>query len=390
MKWTQSDRINMAYSSVLSGMQHKAHSSQWTIIKRYGQPALLYLALYGATFSSQAINVNGYGFHPLGSVIPVLITTSSLNATPVTSSVAPRTFGLFTKMPSATSRSDCSAYTVLPNTLTSDGKYYGWELVPGSGIYGVIYDSSVTAFLDGYYPDPKTSVTVTWGSNGKVSYTSSHGAWGITHCYTSTPTSYTYKYTQGQNTISSGNIKYGIYIASGAAPLTKKYDFAFYIWKWFSNPMSVLQTVDVSFTNCTVATPGQIKFGTVDAGSVTPVISTDSGLDIACAGQPPSVNLSYSAQAVSATRSPTELVMSNSENQTQGVVRGFVGRTAAADAGCSDKTSSVRFGAEATSLATGADNNQALTFPLKWVLCPVASAPPGQGTASAILDIHWQ
>ncbi|HDC4393722.1 TPA: hypothetical protein O8L60_004720 [Enterobacter cloacae] len=377
-------------SSEQPSMQQQTFRPRMASNKPYNKLALWSLVLYGTAFSTQAIEVQGYGFHPLGSVVPVMVTTRNVSNRPGTPTPAPRTIGLFKIAPPVGSSPLCEDSSILPNTLTPDGKYYGWELASGSGIYGVIYNSSVTAYLDGSGSDPRTTITLNWGSNGKVSYTSSHGAWGLTHCYSSTPVLSYYSFISGRNTISSGNIKYGIYVAPGAAAVSKQYDFSFYISKWYSSPTSVQETVDLYFTDCTVTTPSRVRFGTVDAGSETPVISADGGLDIACVGGSPTVNLSYSAQAVSSIQSPTELVMKNSQNQTQGIVRGFIGSSADSDARCSNSATSVRFDDTTTPLQTGAANNQSHSFPLKWVLCPERTAQPGEGNASAVLSINWQ
>ncbi|WP_155412648.1 hypothetical protein [Yersinia intermedia] len=148
--------------------------------------------------------------------------------------------------------------------------------------------------------------------------------------------------------------------------------------------------IKVTSTTCTLSTPSQIQFGTIDAGSTAPVISSDSGLDISCNGVAPTVNVSYTAQAVSATQTPTQLVMSNTQNQTLGMVRGFIGTNADSEVGCNDAVTSLKFGAPATNLLTAAANNTAHKIPLKWVLCPSSYAVPGQGVASATLDIIWQ
>lgn len=343
------------------------------------------LLLWGCAGAAMALDVNGPGFTPLGQIIASSISIKTASASYAPGSVSS---GINFILSSSDVTPLCND-SALPNKLTPDGKYYGWELSPGTGVYGVIYDSSVTGWVwkSSSYTG-KHTITATWQASGKAS---TNGTDRTANCYAAMPhggSNSVFYLRENEDTL-SGVVKYGVYVDS-TAPKAGNYTLSFYLGKFQGTFTPVSKAFTVNLTTCTVSTPAQVRFGDLDAGSVTPVFSSDGGLDISCSGKTPTINLSYGAQAVSATRSATELVMSNSENQTQGVVRGFVGSTAEADAGCSDKTSSVRFGAPAASLATGADNNMTLMFPLKWVLCPVASASPGKGSASAILDIHWQ
>ncbi|AHG22940.1 hypothetical protein Z042_20530 [Chania multitudinisentens RB-25] len=192
----------------------------------------------------------------------------------------------------------------------------------------------------------------------------------------------------GDNTL-SGQLNYGVYVDT-TRPQAGTYNLNFYLGKYQGSFTPVSHALNVRLTACTVTTPSQIRFGTVDAGSVAPVISPDSGIDLACNGRAPTVNVSYSAQAVSPTQTSSQLVMSNGQNQAQGTVRGFIGNGADADVGCNDAATSIHFGSPAKSLLANAASNQSHTIPLKWVLCPNATPVLGEGRASATLDIIWQ
>lgn len=331
--------------------------------------------------NAAATEVSGPGFTPLGE-----IAASSISNNTFSGYYADQKLGLNLIL---TRQFDSYCDTALPNVRTPDGKYYGWELSPGSGVYGVIYDSVLTAWLwtsDKY--TQKSSITATWLANGQAS---TNGTDQTANCYTSVPRATSGKnfaMRHGENTL-SGLLKYGVYVD----PTSRKagsYTLRFNIGKFMGKYNPVTQTFIVNLTACTVSTLTQIRFGTVDANSRAPIISPNGGLDISCAGQPTSVNLTYSAEAVVyQADSPTELMMSNSKGEKQGTVRGFIGVNAESDAGCSDKVSSVRFDATTVSLKSGAKNNQSHNFPLIWVLCSKQSAQPGEGKANAILNINW-
>ncbi|EPC4333572.1 hypothetical protein ACRZTK_004149 [Enterobacter asburiae] len=327
-----------------------------------------------------AQDVTGPGFTPLGVITPSSIST-------VTDTWNTRSNILGTDLILSQTGNDIVAHcsNALPNILTPDGKFYGWELAPGSGVYGVIYGSTVTGWIwtSSSYTT-KTSIIATWQDNGQASTNGTHN---MANCYSSASYDASIALRKNEDTL-SGQLKYGVYVDT-TAPKAGNYTLSFYLGKYRGTFTPILQTITVSLTACTVSTPSYVRFETVEAGTMDPVISSEGGLEVACEGNLPTVNLSYSVQAVSAARSPTELVMENSQNQTQGIIRGFTGSGADSDAGCSDTASSVRFDATTTGLLVGATNNQSHRFPLKWVLCPERTAPPGEGHASAVVSISW-
>jgi hypothetical protein len=71
-----------------------------------------------------------------------------------------------------------------------------------------------------------------------------------------------------------------------------------------------------------------------------------------------------------------------------GDIRGFRGTTASADAGCTDKSSSVPMDGSKTNLRT-ITTETSWSDPLVWVLCPRASADPGVATAAVAIDLNW-
>ena len=279
----------------------------------------------------------------------------------------------------------CSA--ALPNVLTPDGQFYGWELSPYSGVYGVIYDSSILAYsLTANYAN-KIYTTSTWSANGKAS----DGLGGVKNCYTPDKANFpqaTAWFRNGENTL-SGQLNYGVYIDS-TNPKAGNYNLDFYLGKFSGVYTHVSVPLTVTLTSCTVNTPTQVNFGNISAGSTTPVVSADGGLNVVCAGAPPTVNILYSAQFISPLVSPTTLSMSNNEGVKMGNVRGFIGTNAENDVGCTDKNTSMDFNGTTLPLLVGANNNSSLNIPLKWVLCPDARPGVGEGAASVMLNIIWK
>lgn len=269
--------------------------------------------------------------------------------------------------------------------LTPDGKYYGWELSPGSDVYGVIYESIITGWL---WATPslttKTYITAYWSMNG---FASTDRMNNKENCYSSISRGAEYYSRKGDNTL-YGQLKYGVYVDS-VAPKAGNYNLNFFIGKQERKFARISQPINVILNECTITTPGLIRFGTLDAGSTTPVVSPDGGLDIVCSGQSTTLNLSETVHAVSALQSSTELILSNIQNQEQAVVRGFISSGTKNDGVCHDTTTSLHFDSTTTTLEQGAANNQSHRFPLQWVLCPKRGVPPGKGTASATLIINW-
>lgn len=195
----------------------------------------------------------------------------------------------------------------------------------------------------------------------------------------------------------TGSFETGIYVSSGITSATVSVP-ELYVTRGYANSAAgqagtFIGTSGKTYTivsDCTVSTPATVSFGNIDAGSTDSVISPDEGMGVSCEGALTTVNITYSVQPISQTLTTSTLAMTNSQGTTLGAVRGFIGTNADTDAGCNDTATSIHFGASATNLLTAAANNTSHTLPLKWVLCPSSSAVPGQGTASATLDIIWQ
>lgn len=343
-------------------------------------PLMTGMLMCGNIGATMALEINLPGFTPLGEV-----TVNGINYSNVGGYASPGEGSNIYVGHSNNIRASCD--TALENSLTPDGQFYGWELVSNSGVYGVIYDSSVTGWIILQENNSRFALTASWASNGQVSSDKLNYN-NKANCYKAVSGYRQITIPGGERSL-SGLVKYGVYV-DPIAGKSGSYNLNFYVGKFQTNFVQASQTFDVKLTECSVSTQSQIRFGTVDAGSVAPVISSDGGLDITCNGKPPTVSISYTAHAVSATRTSTELVMSNLENQSLGTVRGFIGNSADGDAGCNDAVTSVHFGAPAKNLLTGVGNNQSYSIPLKWVLCPDQQAVPGAGTASAILNINWR
>ncbi|HDC4393625.1 TPA: hypothetical protein O8L60_004619 [Enterobacter cloacae] len=349
-------------------------------LQTFYMPMLIGMLSGGNIGAAIALEINMPGFSHLGEV-----TVNGINYSNVNGYASP---GEGTNVYVGHSNNNsASCNTALENILTPDGKYYGWELAPNSGVYGIIYDSNVTGWITLKENNSRFELTANWASNGRVSSDKMNYN-NRENCYKAVSGYKQINIPGGERSL-SGQVKYGVYVD----PITGKsgsYNLKFYVGKFQTNFTEASQTVDVKLTACSVLIQSHISFGDVNAGSVAPVISSEGGLDIACHGKPPTVSLSYTAHAVSATRSSTELLMSNVQNQSLGTVRGFVGNTADSDAGCNDASSSIHFGAPAKNLLTHVGSNQSYSIPLKWVLCPDQQAVPGTGTANAILNLNWR
>lgn len=340
--------------------------------------------------NANAIDIAATGLNPVGSITPTSVFSRGSGA-----SIVPAvpnhgwTLIVSTRILSASYSTDCATMAA-PNNPTRDGLAYGWELQPNSGIYGIIYDSQITALSHARAPADTVyqyiPMTATWGANGEAS----KNAYTYTaNCYTGAPAGYWFSFSTSLPNSLSGDMKYGVYVDTTRA-VEGNYTLQFSVGKDQGTYTAVTESIKVALTACTVSTPNSIPFGNVDAGSTAPVVSPAGGIDISCTGQRSTVNVSYSTRAVSATQTATTLAMINQQGETQGSVRGFIGTNADNEAGCNNAVTSIHFDTAPRSLLTAVANNQAYTIPLKWVLCPVSSAAPGQGTASATLDIIWQ
>ncbi|ENG7537378.1 hypothetical protein ABVE29_003487, partial [Providencia stuartii] len=154
-------------------------------------------------------------------------------------------------------------------------------------------------------------------------------------------------------------------------------------------------TVTVSYPPCSISTPTEVSF---DTRKGLPVINPTSSISVNCgANDGRAFQIAISGQPVAPSTAVGNHAISlhYSDGTIGGLVRGYIGSNAAADAvGCVDRTSSIPFSV----------NNQGLNFmqigaqtasssqsqPLVWSLCPNKTEKPGKATGAAQLDIIFK
>lgn len=191
-------------------------------------------------------------------------------------------------------------------------------------------------------------------------------------------------------------IGYGVYVKPGAAKMATKtvYAQASRGYRWNATTSTFEQrTFSLTWTgvSCNVSTPSSISFGDVTPADVgkpggIPVSST---LDVTCVNPTgTSLPVSYSVTPKSQAGDQNSVPLMSASGAINGDVRGFRGTTAATDAGCTDKSSSVPMDGTKTNLRT-ITTETSWSDPLVWVLCPRASADPGLATAAVAIDLNW-
>lgn len=191
-------------------------------------------------------------------------------------------------------------------------------------------------------------------------------------------------------------IGYGVYVKPGAAKMSTKtvYAQASRGYRWNATTSTFEQrTFSLTWTgvSCNVSTPSSISFGDVTPSDVGKPggIPVSSQLDVSCVNPTgTSLPVSWSVTPKSQAGDKTSVPLMSANGAINGDVRGFRGTTATADAGCTDKSSSVAMDGSKTPLRT-ITTETSWSDPLVWVLCPRASADPGQATAAVVIDLNW-
>lgn len=191
-------------------------------------------------------------------------------------------------------------------------------------------------------------------------------------------------------------IGYGVYVKPGAAKMATKtvYAQASRGYRWNATTSTFEQrTFSLTWTgvSCNVSTPASISFGDVTPSDVGKPggIPVSSQLDVSCVNPTgTSLPVSYSVTPKTQAGDKTSVPLMSANGAINGDVRGFLGSTATADAGCSDKSSSVSMDGSKTALRT-ITTETSWSDPLVWVLCPRASADPGLATAAVAIDLIW-
>lgn len=191
-------------------------------------------------------------------------------------------------------------------------------------------------------------------------------------------------------------IGYGVYVKPGAAKMSTKtvYAQASRGYRWNATTSTFEQrTFSLTWTgvSCNVSTPSSISFGDVTPSDVGKPggIPVSSQLDVSCVNPTgTSLPVLWSVTSKSQAGDKTSVPLMSANGAINGDVRGFRGTTATADAGCTDKSSSVAMDGSKTPLRT-ITTETSWSDPLVWVLCPRASADPGLATAAVVIDLNW-
>jgi len=152
-----------------------------------------------------------------------------------------------------------------------------------------------------------------------------------------------------------------------------------------------LPAIEVIPTSCSIATPAEVQFGDVSSGESAREkgIAVPSSLNFSCSKKTSeSQSISYSVRPKTEAGSQYMFPMISTAGGTAGDIRGFWGATAAADAGCTDKSSSVRMDNTPSVLRT-ITQSDSWTENFVWVLCPRPDAKPGPASATATIEVIW-
>lgn len=310
--------------------------------------------------------------------------------------------GLITVADTYPTNAECPGNTY---PLASYDGYTGFEIAPGILVIPFGSLTGPVRWEPGYVnqPDnifvskgPVTSYTsaASWDRTGKGT-----GDFGnVTRCLSlSFPSPGDYAATE-MNTSggSSSNIGYGVYVRPQAPPMGTKTVYT-QIGRGlrFNTTPSTFDRRALSLTysaiSCTINTPAVVAFGDVMAGQSSggKGIAVDSTFDVACTN-PAQANLAITYSVSPKTQAGNEFTipMISTGGGIAGDIRGFLGSSASADAGCADKISSVRMD-NTPVLLRNISKTETWSSPLTWVLCPRGDAKPGTAKAIATIELNW-
>lgn len=290
---------------------------------------------------------------------------------------------------------------------TYDG-YRGYEIAPGILVIPFGTLSGQMVVTAGTMNPVSNGGTFTPNSNPGLNTTSS-ASWnkfGTGSGNVSTRTDCvgvgtTYTVSTGVVEMNSGGgtqaaIGYGVYVKPGAAKMATKtvYAQASRGYRWNATTSTFeKRTFSLTWTgvSCNVSTPSSISFGDVTPSDVGKPggIPVSSQLDVSCVNPTgTSLPVSWSVTPKSQAGDKTSVPLMSANGAINGDVRGFRGASAATDAGCSDKSSSVPMDGSKTLLRT-ITTQTSWSDALVWVLCPRASADPGLATVAVAIDLNW-
>jgi len=361
---------------------------------QFGKTKILLVSLISFFISNaHAVTINGYpglGFVPVGQFTGSVNVPSGFAFNETTAKSAGFGFANITG-----GGDPCTANQNSWKTI--DG-YYGFEV--GTGVLMVIYDGSITGQV----------VSSTGGANNVNGFYTLTGVLSGTIPPKSNAVN-CYSYLSGSRTTSTATRttitgKYGYYISADAALTTATGISASRIGLRRSGGTGttagnytvinegdriIILTPPVT---CTVSTTSLVNFGDISQAQATggQGVISESHLSVNCTkeagGESISYPITYSIKPKTQSGDTTTIPLISSSGGTVGNVRGFLGATASADAGCVDRASSVPMNGTQVPLRT-ITSSESWSDPLFWVLCPQKDANPGPATATATLEVSW-
>lgn len=293
---------------------------------------------------------------------------------------------------------------------TIDG-YTGFEISPGilfipygtiSGSYQVA--NSIPYFGENEYhhtagEDKRAGTSsVTYAQNGSVSSGTgvNCGGFGLLYpasAYAGLTEPFMY---DASGSPSTANIGFGVYVQPGSIRMPEKEIYTRMLrgLNYNNEPSTwIIQNFSLHWAgfSCTVDTPAVVSFGDINPSKKENLVWSwvSVNLGINCNNPEASTTaVTYSVKPKSQSGGAYTLPMISAAGSIAGDIRGFLGQRAYAEAGCYDRSSSVRMDNTPAPLRTisGSEN---WSENLMWVLCPSQDANPGPASATAVLELDW-
>lgn len=308
--------------------------------------------------------------------------------------------------------SNTSAVSSLCNAQESDigiwssiDGYSGWLLAPGVLLVPQGSVSGRTGFGGYNSPTPvwERSFSGAWSATGTPSGDTMSST--TPNCSGPKITSYPGRsYFLRENTNSVLQLSLGIYVSKSAASVSIPVRYMYHLKSVVNTAPAntvtqdgvaiarfTLPAIEVQMSSCSIDTPAEVKFGDIDSGISTKEngIAVASPINLSCtmttSGNLP---ITYSVKPKTEAGGQYTFPMISKSGGSAGDIRGFRGTTASADAGCADRSSSVRMDNSPQPLRTIAQSSS-WTEDFIWVLCPRPDAKPGPASATATIEVIW-
>lgn len=370
----------------MNNLTIKIMNASKTLFRKKRQ--LVAILFLGSSFAAQADYRINEGFTAITTDSVNIKTSTWANNSWIYSIIAPTFFGI--AMSTSTSLSQSCSGAAVQKLTTLDG-YTGIELSPG--VLLVIYSSTLTstARQTNY---GITTQTATFNAMGALSV--NRGTQGNGKiCYdVRADSSSQLNLSDVRST--AGDIKYGIYVKPGTAPIIVTVPYIL-IGKlnastgWISHTLSLSQQkLYIHYFECAITPPAPVNFGKVNItgkSANTFLAAKSMNLSINCTG-PSNSNKSISVTFDGSFAGTTwgRLSILNTSNAVMGYIRG---RYATDSGTCSaDSDTEIAFNGDKAKVI----NNVSVgltSIPITWSLCTNGSNLLGEGTAQATINVSW-